>query len=72
MTDMVDKIIDFENGDMDPSMTVIFFGELIKTGLVWELQGSYQRIARRLIEAGVLLENGDVNTENLDALLETA
>lgn len=51
---MVDKIIAFENGDMDEDEVVEFFQELVDSGLAWQLQGSYGRTAAALIEAGLV------------------
>ena len=50
--DQVDKIIAFEQGDLDEDGIIQLFQELIDSGLVWQLQGSYGRMARSLIEAG--------------------
>jgi hypothetical protein len=50
--DQVDKIIAFEQGDLDEEGILELFQELIDSGLAWQLQGSYGRIARNLIEAG--------------------
>jgi hypothetical protein len=50
--DQVDKIIAFEQGDLDEEGTIQLFQELIDSGLAWQLQGSYGRMARNLIEAG--------------------
>jgi hypothetical protein len=50
--DVVDKIIQFESGEMDDQETINFFQELIDDGLVWNLQGMYGRMATALIEAG--------------------
>ena len=50
--DQVDKIIAFEQGDLDEEGVIELFQELIDSGLAWQLQGSYGRIARNLIEAG--------------------
>jgi hypothetical protein len=57
---LVDKIIAFENGDMDTNQVLEFFGELIKTGLAWNLQGSYGRTAVALIDEGFLDKNGNI------------
>lgn len=48
----VDKIIDYESGELDQEETIAFFQELIDTGLAWQLQGHYGRTAADLIEAG--------------------
>lgn len=50
--DVVSQIMDFEDGSMDEEQTISFFQDLIDTGLAWRLQGSYGRMAERLIEAG--------------------
>lgn len=50
--DQVDKIMAFEQGDLDEEGTIQLFQELIDSGLAWQLQGSYGRMARNLIEAG--------------------
>jgi hypothetical protein len=49
---MVDKIIAYEQGEMDEDDTVVFFQELVNTGLAWTLQGHYGRMAKQLIESG--------------------
>ena len=48
----VQDIIDYENGDMDWDRIVEMFQKLIDSGQVWTLQGSYGRMAQRLIENG--------------------
>ena len=50
--DQVSKIMAFESGELNFDATVELFQELIDSGLAWQLQGSYGRIARNLIEAG--------------------
>jgi hypothetical protein len=53
-TEIVDRIIAYEQGDMDQEEAVRFFQELVDDGLVWGLQGHYGRTAARLIEAGLV------------------
>lgn len=60
MTDLVSKIIDFENGELDNDETLELFGELISSGTVWSLQGSYGRTATALIDGGFITEEGEV------------
>lgn len=51
--ELVDKIIQYEQGDMnDPQEVVTFFQELIDTGMINHLQGHYGRTACDLIEKG--------------------
>jgi len=52
--DLVDRIMAYEQGDMDQEDTLRFFQELIDTGLAFKLQGHYGRTAARLIEAGLV------------------
>jgi hypothetical protein len=49
----IDKISRYENGEMNDDEITSFFQEIIESGLVWELQGSYIRMAEELIEAGL-------------------
>lgn len=48
----IDKIIAFENGELDTDETVELFQNLIDSGMAWKLQGSYGRTAQALIEQG--------------------
>ncbi len=50
---MVDKIIRYENGEMNTTEVVEFFQELINNGLAWSLQGHYGRTASQLIDLGL-------------------
>jgi hypothetical protein len=52
--DQVDKIIAYEQGDLDEDATIELFQELVNSGLAWQLQGSYGRTAASLIEAGLV------------------
>lgn len=57
--DIVDRMIAFECGDIDEAGILQLFSELIKSGMVWTLQGSYGRTASALIEAGYISEDGE-------------
>ncbi len=50
---LVSKIMDFEEGQMDFEEAIEFFQYLIDTGMAWRLQGTYGRIAGQLIERGL-------------------
>jgi len=53
--DMVDKIMAFEGGEMETEEEVVeFFQELLDTGLIHSLQGSYQRTAQQMLDAGYI------------------
>lgn len=45
MTDLVGKIMKYENGEMNEEETLEFFRELVESGLAWQLQGHYGRTA---------------------------
>ena len=49
---MVDKIMAYENGELEEGEMYELFQELVDSGLVWQLQGSYGRVAKILIDAG--------------------
>lgn len=51
----IDKIIAYEQGDLDDEGTIELFQELVNSGLAWELQGHYGRTAKALIDAGYAL-----------------
>jgi len=53
---MVNKIINYESGMMSDEEMVSFFQELINSGLAWQLQGHYGRVAASLIEEGLCCE----------------
>jgi hypothetical protein len=61
MSNLVDSIIAYESGEMTAEEMVYFFAELVKTGQAWTLQGHYGRTAHRLIEMGIIIENGDID-----------
>lgn len=48
----IDQIIAFEQGELDEDQIIEMFQQGIDSGLVWQLQGSYGRMAKQLIDAG--------------------
>lgn len=56
--DLVGEIIAFESGDTDDDRVITLFQHLVDTGMAWTLQGTYGRIARDLINAGLVTEPG--------------
>jgi hypothetical protein len=56
--DQFDKIIAFEQGELDEEETIDLFQGLVNSGLAWQLQGSYGRMASALIRAGRISPQG--------------
>ena len=56
---MFEKLMAYENGEMEEDETIEFFQQLINTGMVWSLQGFYGRMATHLIETGQCVKAED-------------
>ncbi len=54
MFSIVEQISDYEEGRLTQAEVVELFQQLLDTGVVWTLQGSYGRMAIRLIEQGLI------------------
>jgi hypothetical protein len=52
----LNKIIAYEQGELDEEGIIDLFQELITSGMAWKLQGSYGRTAKALIDAGYCVE----------------
>jgi len=61
MTDLLEKLMRFEAGDMDEAETIDFFQDLVNTGMAWKLQGYYGRIAAHLIDQGLVSDGPTVH-----------
>jgi len=74
MLDQVDKIMAYEQGELDEEGTIELFQELVNSGLAWQLQGHYGRTATALIEAGYItqpqrklnLSDSDLRSSEMD------
>lgn len=53
----VDQIMAYELGELSEEETIEMFQSLVDSGMAWQLQGSYGRMARDLIEAGYVHVN---------------
>ena len=52
--DIIDKIMEYENDEMNEAEVIEFFQYLVDENILSALQGSYQRTAAALIEAGYI------------------
>jgi hypothetical protein len=52
--DSIDKIMRYEQGEMDEDEIIEFFQELLDSGLVFQLQGHYGRTAQMLLNNGLI------------------
>lgn len=68
--DTLDFIMRFEQGDVTQEETVVGFAELIRTGIVWSLQGFYGRTARNIIDGGLVSREGVVDWDRYNELTE--
>jgi len=53
-TDIVGKIMAFEQGELENEEVYALFQFLLDSGMIYSLQGSYQRMAEELLLAGVI------------------
>jgi len=60
MKELVEKIISYEQGDFSQEETIDFFSELIKSGIIYSLQGHYGRTADNLMNQEYISEEGEV------------
>jgi len=63
---MVDLIIDYESGQLNDKKTLELFGQLIRTGQAWSLQGHYCRTASALIQDNWINKNGEINYQKVE------
>lgn len=52
---LTDDIIAFENGDLDEDAVVALFQKLLDTGMIYHLQGHYQRTMQGLLDQGLVV-----------------
>ena len=63
---LVDLLIRFEQGETTNVETLELFSELIKSGTINSLQGSYHRQASMLIDGGFLEPSGEITAWGRD------
>lgn len=65
--DTVDKIIAYESGELEDDDVIALFADLIKSGMAWQLQGSYGRQAKQFIDAGIISRRGEILSNGEEA-----
>jgi len=66
---LVDFIMRYEEGQLDNDAVIELFSHLIKTGKVWQLQGSYGRSAIDFIKSGIIDDKGKINKKKLEEVI---
>jgi len=54
MKDITERMVAYEQGDLDQEQTIQLFQELCDSGMIIDLQGHYGRLAFQLMEAGLI------------------
>jgi hypothetical protein len=64
-TNIVNRIMDYESGELGPRQVLELFSDLAKSGTLSHLQGAYHRQYMVFRGAGLLDENDDICDEAL-------
>ena len=65
-TSQIANIIAYEQGELNDQEVVCLFADLVRSGLAWELQGSYGRTANALIKEGWFDREGNLSLAVLE------
>lgn len=68
----IDTLIAYEGGELAFEDQIEFFADLIRTGAIGHLQGSYGRAAATLVRHGFITADGEVNQQAINDALENA
>jgi hypothetical protein len=61
--ELTSKIIEYEQNELDDFDIVNLFSDLMTSGILFQLQGSYQRQAQQLINEGILDADGNITEQ---------
>ena len=50
------QLMAYESGELEEPEVIALFQFLLDSGMVYHLQGSYQRMAQQLLDAGLIYE----------------
>lgn len=65
--ELLDKITAFEEGELTLVQVLELFSYLIRSKLLWRLQGNYERTAQDLLDRGLIDSSGEIVWENVEA-----
>ena len=54
MKNLTERIVAYEQGELNEEQTIQLFQHLVDSGMVMKLQGHYGRFAAQLLEAGLI------------------
>ena len=54
MQNLTERIIQYEQGELNEEQTIQLFQHLVDSGMIMSLQGHYHRFAAQLLEAGLI------------------
>lgn len=54
---MISKLVAYETGQLDDHEVVALFQNLLDTGIIYVLQGHYQRVAQGFLDEGLITQS---------------
>ena len=67
---MIDSLIRYESDGLSSMETLELFSCLIKKGYAWQLQGSYGRTAKDMIDRGLINKEGVISDDAEEILID--
>ena len=67
---MIDSLIRYESDGLSNMETLELFSCLIKKGYAWQLQGSYGRTAKDMIDRGLINKEGVISDDAEEILID--